>query len=329
MNVSAIVTCYNEEKNIGGCLNSLLKQDYSSDKHEVIVVDGGSKDGTQAIIKEFIKTHSNISLVIELKKGTAVGRNSGVKAAHYDYIAFIDADCIAPADWLTLLVKNYQLARLNFDNVIGVGGRNITPLDADSFPKAVGIALDSYIGSFGSIQGRQFKSPAFVSSLSTANALYEKNKIIEIGYFDESLQSEAEDADINYRLNSCGNKFLYIPDSFVWHKMRFTPTAWLKNMFRYGKGRARLLKRYPKMWAFSYLLPLFFITLLITTAFMPFYKFSFFWILYLVSLFVFSLFQCIKKKSILLTPKVMLVYLIQHFGYAAGEIYGLVNPKVK
>ncbi|GAF75432.1 unnamed protein product, partial [marine sediment metagenome] len=223
--VSVVVTCYNEEKNIGECLKSLVKQVYIGD-YEIVIVDGNSQDRTQDIIKEFIKTHSNIRLIIEPKKGVAAGRNSGINNARYDYIAFTDADCGVPRDWLSLLTKNYQHMKSKYDNVIAIGGRNIVPENSGNFLKAIGIALDSYVGSFSSIQGRQLKEPTFVSSLSTANALYDKKKIIEIGYFDESLQSEAEDADLNFRLTSKGHKFLFIPDSFVWHKMRLGPLAW-------------------------------------------------------------------------------------------------------
>lgn len=329
MKVSVVVTCYNEEKNIRECLNTLIRQTYPLDQYEIVVVDGGSQDKTQAIATEFTGDYSNMRLVVEHKKGTAAGRNAGVNAARYDCIAFIDADCQAPPDWLSLLVENYQRAKSKFDNVIVVGGRNIAPKDAGSFPRAVEIVLDSYIGSFNSIQGRQFKSSSFVPGLSTVNALYDKKKIIEIGYFDESLQNEAEDADLNFRLFSAGYRFLFIPDSFVWHRMRPTPKTWLKNMFRYGKGRARLLKRYPQMWNISYLLPPLFIFFLLTTLLTPFSGIFYIPLVYFPALFVFSVFQCLKKKQPLLTLEVMLVYLIQHFGYAIGELYGLVSPRVK
>lgn len=329
MNISVVVTCFNEEININECLNSLCWQSYPASQYEIVVVDGDSKDNTVAIVKDFAKIYSNIRLVIEPKKGTAAGRNAGIKASCYDYIAFIDADCMAPVEWLSLLAERYKQATKNDKNIIAVGGANRVPQEANKFLKAMGIVLDSYLGSFNSIQGRQFKSPVFVPSLSTSNALYDKNKIIEIGYFDESLQSEAEDADLNYRLTSKGNKFLYIPDSFVWHKMRLTPTAWFKNMFRYGKGRARLLKRYPQMWTFPYLLPILFILMFMTVMLMPFSRIAFLFSFYFIGLFIFSLFQCLKKKSVFLTFHAMFIYLIQHFGYATGEIYGLFNTKVK
>jgi glycosyltransferase involved in cell wall biosynthesis len=329
MYVSVIITCFNEENNIRECLNTLVCQTYPDDKFEIIVADGGSKDGTQCIVKELVQTFQNINLVIEPKKGTAAGRNAGIKAAKFDYIAFIDADCEAPQNWLETLVEQYQNIQLTDKNVIAVGGTNIPPENASGFLQAIGIALDSYLGSFGSVQGRQFKKPMHVSSLANLNVLYDKQKIIEVGYYDESLVSEAEDADINYRLFSTGNRFLFIPCSFVWHKMRPTPKTWLKNMFRYGKGRARLLKRYPQMWAVSFALPLLFIAAISTVFFTPFSNIFSLPAIYFPALLCFSLYMCIKKRHPELVLHVMLVYLIQHFGYATGEVYGLLNKKVK
>jgi succinoglycan biosynthesis protein ExoA len=329
MHVSVIITCFNEEKNIRECLNTIVHQTYAEDKYEIIVADGGSKDRTQSIVKEFMQTYRNVNLVVETKKGTAAGRNAGIKAAKYDYIAFIDADCEAPQNWLETLVGQFQNIRLKDENVIAVGGTNIPPENAGSFLKAIGVALDSYLGSFGSVQGRQFKKPMHVSSLSNLNVLYDKQKIIDVGYYDESLVSEAEDADINFRLFSAGNRFMFIPYSFVWHKMRPTPKTWLKNMFRYGKGRARLLKRYPQMWAVSFALPLLFIAAISSLFFTPFSNVFSLTAIYFPALLCFSLYMSIKKRHPGLVLHVMLVYLIQHFGYAAGEVYGLLHTKVK
>ena len=150
MNVSVIVTCLNEEENIKECVYSILNQTYSRDMYEIIVVDGGSRDRTQDIIKEIVKSYSNVQLIIEVKKGTAAGRNAGVKASRYDYVAFIDADCEAPQDWLSILVKYHQKAKQKNSKIIAVGGANIPPDNADEFVKAIGIALDSYVGSFTS-----------------------------------------------------------------------------------------------------------------------------------------------------------------------------------
>lgn len=329
MNVSIVVTCYNEEKNIRGCLDSLIHQDYNLGDYEIIVSDGNSSDRTQPIVKECIHQFSKVKLVIETKRGTAAGRNAGIKAAGCDYVAFIDADCEAPSNWLSGLAENFKRIKSESDKVAAVGGRNISPKTGDNFIRAIEIVLDSYIGSFNSIQGRQLNSSAFVSSLSTANALYDKKSLIEVGCFDESLMSEAEDADINYRLSSRGYLFLFVPNSFVWHKMRATPLSWLKNMFRYGKGRARLLKRYPGMWNISFLLPILFILAMASIILSVFLKIFYIPLLYFPFILLFSLYQCKRKKTLHLVFIVAYIYIIHHLAYSLGELYGLTNYRVK
>jgi len=329
MNVSVVITCLNEEQNIGSCLDTLIRQIYSGGAYEIIIVDGGSTDNTQDIVKKVMDADLSIRLVVELKKGTAAGRNAGVRAAQYDYIAFIDADCEAPPDWLEILVKHYQQAVRKDEHIAAVGGTNRSPKGSSGFVRAIGVALDSYMGSFSSVQGRRFKSSVYVNSLATLNVLYNKESIMDIGGFDESLGSEAEDAEMNYRLYSSGHRFLFVPDSFVWHKMRPTPKSWMKNMFRYGKGRARLLKRYPKMWAPGYVLPILFMLFITSTLLFPLSDIFLFPTVYFPALFFYSALRCVKKNKPMLMFHVTVVYLIQHFGYAAGELYGLLNKEIK
>lgn len=104
--------------------------------------------------------------------------------------------------------------------------------------------------------------------------------------------------------------------------------SWLKNMFRYGKGRARLLKRYKNMWSFNFALPIFFICAMVSILLVPLSKVFLLPTLYLPNVFFFSFIQCSKYKSKNLIFHVMLVYFIEHIGYAAGEVFGLINPRI-
>ena len=111
--------------------------------------------------------------------------------------------------------------------------------------------------------------------------------------------------------------------------MRATAKTWFKNMFRYGKGRARLLKRYPEMWSISYVLPLLFLTSILSVGLSYISPLFLAPLSYFLLVIVLSIHQAGKKKVISLLGHIMLVYTIQHFGYALGEMYGLINPKVK
>ena len=83
-------------------------------------------------------------------------------------------------------------------NIVAIGGKNIAPVNSRAFVKAIGIALDSFIGCFSGAQGTQFIYKTYVSSVATCNALYEKKVLKEVNCFDETLKSEAEDAGTWY-----------------------------------------------------------------------------------------------------------------------------------
>jgi succinoglycan biosynthesis protein ExoA len=329
MNVSIVVICRNEENNIKTCLDSLLNQEGLNDCYEIIVFDDGSLDNTRDIINELSLKNSKLRLINGRGKGIPYGRNQGTKAARYDHVAFIDADCFAPPDWLATLVSAFINNKKEDDRLVAVGGGNIPPLNANRFVKAIGIALDSFPGSFNSPQGRRFSRPKRVNHLACLNVLYEKRQLVKIGYFDESLETGGEDAEMNFRLSGSGAGFQFCPESFVWHQLRSTPAEWFRNMFRYGFTRAEILKRHPRMWHFNFVLPLIFFsafTLTLLTPVNPIFGLPF---LYFPVIFIFSAFQALSKKSLRLVFHVWLVFVVQHFGYALGEVTGLAVPLAK
>ena len=55
--VSIVIPCFNEQKFIGKCLDSICTSDYPKDRLEVLVIDGMSNDGTRAIIEEYAQRH--------------------------------------------------------------------------------------------------------------------------------------------------------------------------------------------------------------------------------------------------------------------------------
>jgi glycosyltransferase involved in cell wall biosynthesis len=92
--VSIIVPAKNEEKYIGNCIDSLLKQDFSG-PYEIIVVDNNSSDRTA-----FIAEQKDVHVIHSNGESPAAVRNLGAKQAQFDLLAFIDGDCTAPQDWI-------------------------------------------------------------------------------------------------------------------------------------------------------------------------------------------------------------------------------------
>ncbi|MEZ6019211.1 MAG: glycosyltransferase family 2 protein [Planctomycetota bacterium] len=87
MRFSVVIPAYNREGTVGRAIESALAQSYAP--FEVIVVDDGSKDGTAAVIEAF---GPPVTLIRQPNGGAPVARNTGVRAAKGDWIAFLDSD---------------------------------------------------------------------------------------------------------------------------------------------------------------------------------------------------------------------------------------------
>jgi glycosyltransferase involved in cell wall biosynthesis len=111
--ISVIIPCYNEEEKIGDCLNAFLKQTILP--NEIIVVDGGSKDKTLDIVKEFQKKNKVIKILTEHgKRSPANARNIGWRNAKGDIIIFKDADTIPDKNYIKTVKKNFYGNAMEF-----------------------------------------------------------------------------------------------------------------------------------------------------------------------------------------------------------------------
>lgn len=88
--LSVIIPTYNESRDLPSCLDSLDKQ--KSVKFEVIVVDDGSKDDTQKILKRYKPKKYSLKILKENHKGAGAARNKGALKAKGNILVFVDAD---------------------------------------------------------------------------------------------------------------------------------------------------------------------------------------------------------------------------------------------
>lgn len=87
--ISVIIPAFNCEKYIKDAVNTVLNQTYKN--YEIIVVDDGSEDNTKGILQQYIDKNS-IKYIYQENQGPGAARNTGIKAAKGEYIAFLDAD---------------------------------------------------------------------------------------------------------------------------------------------------------------------------------------------------------------------------------------------
>lgn len=103
MKISLIIPAYNEELCIKKCLEAAIT--HSDGKfHEIIVVDNASTDATGEIARSII----GVKVVHEAKKGLTKARQRGLEASTGDIVAYIDADTLLPAHWISKVEKIFM-----------------------------------------------------------------------------------------------------------------------------------------------------------------------------------------------------------------------------
>jgi len=226
--VSVVVACYNGERTLKACLDSLARLNYPD--YEVILVDDGSTDATRQIAL----AHSNVRYFRhEENLGLSVARNTGIAAATGEIVAFTDADCRADEDWLY-----YLAGGLLESEFAGVGGPNLLPPE-DSLVAAVVMASPG--------------GPAHVmltdrqaEHIPGCNMAFYKWALEQVGGFDPIFHQAGDDVDLCWRLQQAGLKIGFSPAAFVWHHRRSTIGAYLKQQRGYGEAEALLVRKHPE-----------------------------------------------------------------------------------
>lgn len=106
--ISVIVPAYNAEKTLNKCLDSIINQTLVD--IEIIVVNDGSTDSTEAIVESYMSSDNRIKLISQINQGLGAARNVGLDNAIGEYISFIDSD-----DWISknFLYSLYTYATTN------------------------------------------------------------------------------------------------------------------------------------------------------------------------------------------------------------------------
>lgn len=102
--ISIIIPCYNVEKYIKECLDSILMQELK--EFEIICINDGSTDNTLEILNSYKEKYSNIKIINQSNKGLSTARNVGMKYAEGKYIYFVDADDFLSNDKALSLIYN-------------------------------------------------------------------------------------------------------------------------------------------------------------------------------------------------------------------------------
>ena len=101
--ISLIIPVYNVEKYLFKALSSVENQSFDKSNLEVIIIDDGSRDSSVDIIKEFCERNINFKFLSQENSGPAIARNTALKIAQGEYIAFLDSDDYLEKNYLEKL----------------------------------------------------------------------------------------------------------------------------------------------------------------------------------------------------------------------------------
>ena len=105
--ISVIVPCYNVEKYVAKCIDSLLNQTYKN--LEILLVEDCATDNTLKVLKEYVKKDSRIKLIKNKENGgLSFSRNEGIKHATGSYLSFIDSDDYVDNNFYEVLYKSIK-----------------------------------------------------------------------------------------------------------------------------------------------------------------------------------------------------------------------------
>jgi glycosyltransferase involved in cell wall biosynthesis len=219
--VSVIMTVRNEADNIDAVIRSLQAQTRPPD--EVVVVDGGSTDGTPARIAAAATT-APWPLRLREQPGANIsqGRNTAIQAAAHEIIAATDAGVRLPPQWLAALVAPFEGPG---GAAIDVAGGFFAPDPRTVFERAMGATV---LPARADIKPDRF----LPSSRSVA---FRKAAWAAVGGYPEWLDY-SEDLVFDLALKARGCRFVFVPNALALFRPRGSLRAFYLQYYRYARG---------------------------------------------------------------------------------------------
>ncbi len=175
--VSVIIPCLDEERFIGRCLSSIL--DGTTADLEVLVVDGGSRDGTRELVARFAEWDPRVRLVDNPKRFTPAALNLGIRESRGAILIRADAHSDYPPDYVQALVTALEESGAD---MVGPSTENF-PSEETAICHAIALATNSPFGTGSRFRYRRVSGPVDAVQLGC----WRRELFDRVGYFDERL----------------------------------------------------------------------------------------------------------------------------------------------
>ncbi len=265
--VSIVLAVRDEARHLPGCLAALARQTYPRERLEVLVVDGGSRDGSVAAARR-VDTGGVAVTVLDNPAGvTPAGFNTGIRAARGDVIVILGARAEVADDFVAESVA--ALARTGADAVGGVVVSRPWAGVTSATAGAVALALRSPFG----VGDARYRHAITERETDTVNyGAYRREVFDRIGLFDESL-AWVEDDEFNYRLRAAGGRLVVSPRIRITYYARPTLAALWRQQFHWGLNKPKVARRHPAQMRPRHAVPSAFVAALaLSTALFPVWR---------------------------------------------------------
>jgi glycosyltransferase involved in cell wall biosynthesis len=232
--VSVIIPMYQERDHILPCVEGFLAQSYPADRLEVLVVDGGSTDGSRELVEALAAASPRVRLIENPRRLAAAAANEGIAAAKGDVLCFLSAHGVPASTYVETSV-----AVLLETGAAGVGGR-YEHVGTDAPSRAIGLAMASPFGMAS--PHRTASSRREVDTISHPT-FWARNYSV-VGGYDETLRAN-EDYELNARVRRLVGPLVFDPAISSVYRPRGSLRGLAKQFYAYGFGKAEFIRREP------------------------------------------------------------------------------------
>jgi GT2 family glycosyltransferase len=243
--LSIVLVCWNNKKYLEPCLDSLY-EDKLQCSFDVVVVDNGSVDGSQEMLRE---KYPQVK-IIQNDQNVGLGRasNQGIEATLGKYILLLNNDTIvngASFDAMVRFLDDHSDAGavggkiLNPDGTIQSCYNNFSTL-TEEFLIATRLGELFWDGYPANVNDNQVKSVGWISS---ACLMLRRDALNQVGLLDEEYFIYGDEADLQYRLKKAGWQVYYLPDSTIIHYGGRSLDRWRRRKMVY-RGKMMFYRKH-------------------------------------------------------------------------------------
>jgi succinoglycan biosynthesis protein ExoA len=319
--VSVIMPIRNEADFIAQSLGAVLAQDYPRDRLQVIVADGCSDDGTQAIIGAMAARDARLTILENRGRIVATGINQALAIATGEIVVRVDGHCEIAADYVRRCVAHLQAGEAE-----GVGGP-LETIGQTPVARAIALVMSSKFG----VGNSAFRTVSGETRLvdTVAFPAYTRAVIDRVGPFDVELVRNQDD-EFNYRLRKRGGRLLLAADVRARYYSRSSLKSLWRQYFQYGYWKVRVLQKHPRqMSARQFIPPLFVAGLalgLVSTAWPAGRVFLGLYVgAYVLANVAASVASARRVSTVAGVMTVPLAFAMLHLSYGSGFLVGLLK----